>query len=123
LTKALLEEAGFESRRVLLPWHWMTEVFIDSSWYTIDAMGGVMVNASTESMVEGIKRKVYLFFTPYMDFDSANYYASSLYPWFPTVSFESGFDGGITDKSQFQVITGYYDIPPWQNELSQINGY
>ena len=122
LTKALLEWAGFKSRRVALPHHWLTEVFIDSSWYTIDASAGVMVNATTESMVDGVNRTGYLFFTPYMYYISADHYASRYYPWFPMVSMGSGLEDGFADKSQIQVILGYYDNPPWHNEIEQLNG-
>jgi hypothetical protein len=122
LTKALLEEAGFESRRVLIPGHWLTEVSADSSWYTVDASFGTMINASTESMVQGTKRTVYLFFTPYMDFDSKGHYSPNVYPWGPTVAMAAGLDGGINNESDFEVIWGYYDDPPFANELEQING-
>ena len=122
LTKALLEEAGFESRRVKISGHWLTEVLTDSYWYTIDASAGVMVNASTESMVQGTKRTAYLFFTPYMHFESEDHYASAIYPWFPTVSVGAGLDGDIVEESEFEVISGYFDNPPFQNELEQLNG-
>jgi hypothetical protein len=122
LTKALLEEAGFESRRVLIPGHWLAEVSMNSSWYTIDASFGTMINASTESMVQGTKRTVYLFFTPYMDFDSKDHYTPQVYPWGPTFSMAAGLDGGIDKESDFEVILGYYDDPPFANELEQING-
>jgi hypothetical protein len=122
LTKALLEEAGFESRRVLIPGHWLTEVSVDSSWYTIDASFGTMINASTESMVQGTKRTVYIFFTPYMDFDSKDYYSPNVYAWGPTVSMAAGLDGGILEETDFEIITGYYDYSPFNNELEQING-
>jgi hypothetical protein len=121
-TKALLEEAGFESRRVIIPGHELTEVSMDSSWYTIDASSGIMVSASTESMVQGAKRTVYLFFTPYMYFDSEDSYVSSFYPWFPTISMGAGIDGGILEESDIEVILGYCDDPPFRNELEQING-
>lgn len=121
-TKALLEEAGFDSRRVILPGHWVTEVSMDSSWYTVDASAGIMINASTESMVQGTKRTVYLFFTPYMYFDSEDHYAPTIYPWFPTISMGVGLEGGIVEESDFETILGYLDDPPFQNELEQING-
>jgi hypothetical protein len=120
LTKALLEQAGFESRRVVIGIaHITTEVFIDSSWYNIDATGGLLVNASIESMIEGIQRKVYLFFTPYMYFDSPAHYASIEYPWFPTFVMGAGFEegGGAMYKSQLRVIVGYDDY-----EIAQLNG-
>ena len=120
LTKALLEEAGFESRRVLIGIaHITTEVFIDSSWHNIDATSGLMVNASIESMIEKIPRKTYLFFTPYMYFDSPLLYSSSLYSWFPSFIIGTGFEEGdsATDKSQINIISGYS-----ATETEQLNG-
>jgi hypothetical protein len=122
LTKVLLDEAGFETRRVTIPGHWLTEVLIGSSWYTVDASSGLMVNASTEAMLQGNKRMAYLFFTPYMDFESIDHYASAIYPWLPTLSIGTGIEGGIVDESEVYIILGYYDDPPFKNESEQIEG-
>lgn len=122
LTKTLLEEAGFESRRVLIPWHWLTEVFMGSSWNTIDATGGLMINTSTESMVDGMYRKVYMFITPYMYFDSADHYSPLVYPAFPSKVAGLGLEeSDPLDKSLIHVILGYYNDPPYRNESALIN--
>ncbi|PKN89351.1 MAG: hypothetical protein CVU51_00765 [Deltaproteobacteria bacterium HGW-Deltaproteobacteria-1] len=120
LTKALLEEAGFNSRRVYIGVaHVMTEVLIDSSWRTIDATAGLMVNTSMASMIEKTPRKTYLFFTPYMYFDSPLFFSLPLYPSFPSYIIGTGFEegGGATDISQINIFLGYYTT-----ETDQLNG-
>ena len=81
-----------------------------------------MLNKSAEAMFEGVQRSAYLFFTPYMYFDSPEHYSSSLYPLFPTVPMGIGLGVGVIDISEIQIILGYYDNPPRQNETAQLNG-
>jgi hypothetical protein len=122
LSKAILEEAGFESVRVETPVHWLTEVSIDSIWHTVDASAGILVNASMDTMCQGTKRTAYLFLTPYMYFDSEEHFAASFYPQFANFTMSTGLKGGYVKQSEIQIIDGYRDDPPYANELEQING-